>query len=187
MKPVLLVFMGGQGSGKGTFAKLFLKQHNYKYIETGAILRDMPEESELRKKMARGELVSDNDLFPIVSEQLATSNDVVLDGFPRTLAQAQWLIDNYADKFDIQVIYLNISEQAMLSRIQKRLNMGENRKDDTDETAIQKRIAAFKTSTMPAIEWLRNIPNIKFFDIPLPGDDIDINFALILQTMGQSK
>lgn len=183
MKPVMFVFMGGQGSGKGTFAKLLLKQHDYKYIETGAILRDMPEDSELRQKMARGELVSDTDLFPIVSEQLSTNKDVVLDGFPRTLEQAKWLIENYADKFDIQIIFLNISEQSMLARIQKRLSMGENRKDDTDEAAIQKRIAAFKTSTMPAIEWLKTISNIKFFDIELPGDDIEFNFNLILQTI----
>ena len=53
MKPIMFVFMGGQGSGKGTFANLMLKQHDYKYIETGAILRNMPADSELGKKIAR--------------------------------------------------------------------------------------------------------------------------------------
>jgi adenylate kinase len=183
MKPTMFVFMGGQGSGKGTFANLLLKQHDYTYIETGAILRNMPQDSELCKKMQRGELVSDEDLFPIISEQLSTQNDVIMDGFPRTLPQAKWLIENYADKFDIKILFLNISEQTMIAHIQKRVKEGGNRKDDADEAAVQKRIAAFKTTTMPAIEWLKTIKNITFYDIKLPSDDIDINFAFILKTI----
>ena len=70
MKPTMFVFMGGQGSGKGTFANLMLKQHDYNYIETGAILRDMPSDCEICKKMQRGELVSDNELFPIIAEHI---------------------------------------------------------------------------------------------------------------------
>lgn len=185
MKPIMFIFMGGQGSGKGTFANLMLKQHDYKYVETGGILRNMPAGSELGKKIARGELVSDEDLYPIISEQLSSNADVIMDGFPRTLPQAKWLIENYADKFDIKIIFLNISEQTMIAHIQKRVKEGGNRKDDTDTTAVQKRIAAFKTTTMPAIEWLKTVPNITFYDVKLPSDDIDINFAFISKTIGQ--
>ena len=183
MKPVMFVFMGGQGSGKGTFAKLMLNQHDYNYIETGAILRNLPEDSEIKKTMLRGELISDTDLFGIMADNIKADKDIIMDGFPRTLGQAKWLIENYADKFDIKVIFLNISEQSMLARIKKRISEGGNRKDDTDEAAVQKRIAAFKTSTMPAIEWLETVPNITFYDIKLPGDDIDINFDLIQKTI----
>ena len=108
-----------------------------------------------------------------------------MDGFPRTLPQAQWLIENYADKFDIKIIFLNISEQTMMAHIQKRIKEGGNRKDDADEAAVQKRIAAFKTTTMPAIEWLKGVPQITFHDVKLPGDDIDINFAFIMKTLGK--
>ena len=94
MKPDMIVFAGGQGSGKGTFAKLMLKQHDYKYVETGAILRQMPADSEIGQKIARGELVNDNDLFQIIGQQLAVNNDIILDGFPRTIGQAKWLIEN---------------------------------------------------------------------------------------------
>ena len=183
MKPTMFVFMGGQGSGKGTFANLMLKQHDYEYIETGAILRNMPETCEICKKMQRGELVSDEDLFPIISQHLSTTTDVIMDGFPRTLPQAQWLVKNYADKFDIKIIFLNISEQTMIAHIQKRLNEGGNRKDDADAAAVQKRIAAFKTTTMPAIEWLSTVKNVKFYNVKLPSDDIDINFAFIMKTI----
>lgn len=183
MKPIMFIFMGGQGSGKGTFANLMLKQHDYNYIETGDILRKMPADSEICKKMQRGELVSDNDLFPIIAKHIKSNHDIILDGFPRTLPQAKWLVENYADKFDIKIIFLNISEQTMIAHIQKRIKDGGNRKDDSDEVAVQKRIIAFKTITMPAIEWLRNVKNISFYDIKLPGDDIDINFALIMKTI----
>ncbi len=183
MKPTMIVFMGGQGSGKGTFANLMLKQHDYNYIETGDILRKMPADCDICKKMRSGELINDEDLYPIISEHINENKDIIMDGFPRTLAQAKWLIDNYADKFDIKVIFLNITEQRMLEHIKKRINEGGNRKDDTDEKAVQKRIAAFKTTTMPAVQWLSTIKNIKFHDIKLPSDDIDINFAFILKTI----
>jgi len=133
--------------------------------------------------MQRGELVSDTDLFPIISEHINDDHDIIIDGFPRTLPQAQWLVKNYADKFDIKIIFLNISEQTMISHIQKRIREGGNRPDDTNETTVQKRIAAFKTTTMPAIDWLRGVKNITFYDIKLPGDDIDINFAFIIKTI----
>ena len=183
MKPNMFVFMGGQGSGKGTFAHLMLKQHEYNYIETGDILRKMPETCEICQKMLRGELVSDEDLFPIIAEHIDDNRDIIMDGFPRTLPQAKWLVKNYADKFNIKILFLNISEQTMMAHIQKRLSEGGNRKDDADRLAVQKRIAAFKTTTMPAVDWLRDSKNVTFFDLKLPSDDIDTNFEFIMKTI----
>jgi len=183
MKPQMIVFMGGQGSGKGTFAKLLMKQHDYNYVEAGAILRAMPEDSDIKQKISRGELVGDNDLFPIISQHISTDKDIIMDGFPRTIGQAKWLIDNFADKFDIKIIFLNISEETMLAHIQNRIKEGGNRADDTDAVAVQKRIAAFKTTTMPAIQWLSTLRNVKFYDIHLPSDDIDTNFAHIIKSI----
>ena len=71
----------------------------------------------------------------------------------------------------------------MLAHIQNRIKEGGNRADDTDINAVQKRIAAFKTTTMPAIEWLSTVPSISFYDIKLSGDDIDTNFNLIMKTI----
>ena len=181
MKPQMIVFMGGQGSGKGTFANLLRKQHDYNYVEAGAILRAMPEDSDIKQKISRGELVGDNDLFPIIAPHISTDKDIIMDGFPRTIGQAKWLIENFADKFDIKIIFLNISEETMLAHIQNRIKEGGNRPDDNDETAVRKRIAAFKSTTMPAIEWLSQQPNIIFYNIKLPSDDIDTNFNYIKQ------
>jgi len=178
-KPQMIVFMGGQGSGKGTYAKLLMEQINCNYIETGAILRQMPSDSDIAKKMARGELLSDDDLLPIIAKNIKTNKDVIMDGFPRTLGQAQWLVENYNNKFIIKVAFLNISRNEMIARIQNRIKQGENRADDNDATAVQKRIAAFFTITMPAIEWLSKQP-IQFFDIKLPANDtIAANFQRV--------
>ena len=180
-KPNMLVFMGGQGSGKGTFANLLLKEHYFNYVEAGAILRQMPSSSEIAKKISRGELINDEDLFPIIAEHIKSDHDLILDGFPRTMGQAQWLVQNYTDKFNIKIIFLNISEETMIAHIQKRIREGGNRSDDNDAAAVQKRIAAFKSTTVPAIEWLSQQPNVQFYDIKLPTDDIDINFNFIKQ------
>ena len=180
-KPNMIVFMGGQGSGKGTFANLLLKQRDYNYVEAGAILRQMPADSDICKKITRGELLADEDLFPIMSAHIKTDHDLILDGFPRTLGQAKWFVENYADKFNIKIVFLNISEETMIAHIQKRIREGGNRSDDNDMAAVQKRIAAFKSTTMPAIMWLSTQPNVKFYDIKLPSDDIDTNFNYILK------
>ena len=184
MKPEMLVFVGGQGSGKGTFAKMLLKQHDYNYVEAGDILRQMPTDSEIGKKIARGELLQDKELFPIIEKYITTDKDIIMDGFPRTIGQAKWLVENYSDIFNIRVIFLNITEEKMIARIKNRIKEGGNRADDMDENAVQKRIASFKTITMPAIEWLSTKPDdIEFFDIKLPGDDVDINFNYIMKTI----
>ena len=69
----------------------------------------------------------------------------------------------------------------MMAHIQNRIKEGGNRADDADENAVRKRIASFKSTTMPAIEWLSTLDNVTFYDIHLPSDDIDINFAHIMK------
>ena len=182
-KPEMIVFMGGQGSGKGTFAHLLLKTHDYNYVEAGEILRQMPADSKIGKKIARGELLQDNELLPVISDKIPTDKDLILDGFPRTIGQAQWLIEKFADKFDIKIVFLNITEDKMIAHIKNRIKLGGNRADDADENAVHKRIELFKKITMPAVELLRNESRVQFIDVHLPSDDIGTNFAYILEKM----
>ncbi len=180
MKPKMILLMGGQGVGKGTHARRLVARDGYGYVETGAILRALPPESKLAKIIARGELVPDADLFDIVAGAIAqTSGDVILDGFPRTLAQAQWIIQNYSDKFDIRVIYLNVPESVMLARIENRIREGGGRADDADAAIVRRRLDGFWRITMPAIEWLRTAAGIKFFDLDVSNDDVNVNFARV--------
>ena len=116
----IIVLMGGQGVGKGTFAKMLRERHEYKYIETGKMLRDAAAtDKEIADIMARGELLSFETLIRLVAENISDNSDILMDGFPRTLDQAKWLVDNYADKFNITIIYLNVPEEIMVKRIQK--------------------------------------------------------------------
>lgn len=180
MKPKMILMMGGQGVGKGTHARRLIARDGYGYIETGAILRGLPPKSPVAQIMARGELVPDADLFGVVADAVAaTDGDIILDGFPRTLTQAQWLVKNYADKFDIRVIYMNVPEEIMLARIEKRIREGGGRADDADAAIVRRRLDSFWRITMPAIEWLRTAPGIKFADVDVSAEDADINFKKI--------
>lgn len=177
--------MGGQGVGKGTFARMLRERHDYKYIETGKMLRDAASTNkEIADIMARGELLPFEMLIKLVSESITPDKDLLLDGFPRTMEQAKWLVDNYADKFEIHVLYLDVPEDIMVKRIQKRIREGGGRADDADTNAIHKRLEIFWNTTKPAIDWLSTVPTVIFSDVDVRGD-LEDNFKNILNALGQ--
>ena len=180
MKKDLILMMGGQGSGKGTMSKLFLQENqNYKYIETGAMLRELPDDSPLKKIMARGEFVPDQDLCALLKEKINPNTHTVLDGFPRQLSQAQWLLVNFSDKFNMIALYLNISRELMQSRIEQRLKEGGSRADDADSAVVKRRLDSFFGKTVPAIEWLKNKNEITFVDVPIQDAPIATNYNAV--------
>ncbi len=182
MKKEIIVMMGGQGVGKGTFSKMLRAQSDYNYIETGATLRALPPESEIAQIIARGELVSDKELFNLMQDTITDEKDIIMDGFPRTTAQAQWLVEHFADKFNIHILYLDVPEEIMLERINKRINGGAGRADDADMAAVRRRLDTFWHTTVPAIEWLRTADGIKFSDVDVCGA-VDDNFANIMTAL----
>lgn len=179
----IIVLMGGQGVGKGTFARMLCERHPFKHIETGALLR---ESAKTNKKIAdiiaRGDLVPEEDLLNLVSANIDTKQDVILDGFPRTIEQAKWLVSNYANNTDIHIIYLDVPEEIMIQRIQKRIREGGGRTDDANKDAIKRRLNIFWTTTIPAINWLKSVPNIKFSDVDVQGD-VNDNFNMIIKAL----
>lgn len=181
----IIILMGGQGVGKGTFARMLRERHEYTYIETGKMLRDAAAMNPtIGEIMARGELLPFDMLVKLVAENITGDKDILMDGFPRTLDQAEWLITNYADKFDIHVLYLNVPEEIMVQRIQKRIREGGGRTDDADANAVRKRLDIFWKTTMPAIEWMETVPNIKFSNVDVTGA-VDDNFKNILAALGE--
>ena len=74
----------------------------------------------------------------------------------------------------------------MIKRINKRINEGGGRADDADAAAVRRRLDTFWQITMPAIEWLRTAPRIKFSDVDVTGP-VDENFARILNAMKSQK
>lgn len=180
----MIVMMGGPGTGKGTFSRMLREIHpEYTHIETGAILRAQPDGSPIRIAIAGGNLIPDELVCDLTASTLdETPGDVILDGFPRTLTQAQWLVRNYANKYDIHVIYLNVSDEIMIKRINKRRSEGSTRKDDSNINIVRHRIDAFHTITMPAIKWLSGVGDITFSDID-SSEHESANFARILHAL----
>lgn len=180
----LILMMGGQGSGKGTLSKKFITENpNYDYIETGAMLRALPATHPLKAIIARGEFVPDQELQNLLLKKINPANNTILDGFPRQLSQAKWLVDTFADKFDMIAVYLNIPRELMLKRIQNRINEGAGRADDADAAAVQRRLDTFFTKTLPAIQWLSIVPDVKFIDVPIADASIEQNYNTMKQML----
>jgi len=179
MKNKLILMMGGQGSGKGTLSKRLLENtDNFTYIETGAMLRALPDDSPLRAIVARGEFVPDAEVCKLLKSKIDAANfDVLLDGFPRKVSQAQWLVETFADKFDIVAVYLDLPEPLMLKRIENRIAEGGGRADDADAAAVRRRLNNFQNETMPAIRWLENNGDVTFVRVAIADAPIDVNYA----------
>lgn len=184
----LVLMMGGQGSGKGTLSKKLLAENpNFTYIETGAMLRALPENSPLRAIIARGEMVPDAEVCKLLESKIIAAGDVLLDGFPRKVSQAQWLVEKFGDKFDTIAVYLNLPETLMLKRIQNRIAEGGGRADDANAEAVRRRLDTFKQETMPAINWLRSVKNVRFLEIPIADAPIDVNYNSLKSALVANK
>ena len=181
----MIVLMGGQGVGKGTHARRLIEQNGYKYVEAGAILRSLPSESPVSKIMARGELVPDEELFKIIGNaiQKVGNSDMIVDGFPRTIGQAQWLVNQYANKYNVHILYLNVPEKIMLERIENRIREGGGRADDADAAVVRRRLDNFWKTTMPAIEWLRGAKGIIFSDVDVSEFSFESNYAKVCNSL----
>ena len=189
MKNKLILMMGGQGSGKGTLSKKFLEEHsNFNYIETGAMLRALPDDHPLKAIMARGEFVPDTDVFKLLQSKIdVIGGDVLLDGFPRKVSQAEWLVDTFSDKFDIIAVYLNLPESLMLKRIENRIREGGGRADDADSVAVRRRLDNFQHETMPAIKWMQNADNVSFIEISIADAPIEVNYSSLVNALSTNK
>jgi adenylate kinase len=149
-----LILIGIQGAGKSTQGNLLSEKLKLPYLSTGHIFRDLakektPEGRYLKETMNAGYLIPDDKTLKIVSDYLHRpnyENGYILDGFPRTLEQAE-KFENGIDK----VVYLMVSDKEALWRISGR---DDNREDDT-LAAIRKRIGLFHEHTKPVLEHYR--------------------------------
>jgi len=123
-----VVMLGPPGAGKGTQATRFAREHGIPKVSTGDILREAVHSgSELgravKEVMARGELVGDDLMLGIVRERLARPdavNGFVLDGFPRTVAQAQGLDAMVADRGPVLVVEIQVPDEELVGRVKAR-------------------------------------------------------------------
>jgi adenylate kinase len=163
------------GAGKGGISQIMSWQPNTVHISTGDLFRSLDPESELGKRVAEiinsGNLVGDDIVNEMVAPKLTPGRDLLLDGYPRSIPQVEWLLNKVDDtRFDVIAFFLEISEEVSLFRRDKRvanaLQKGEApRKDDLDPTILPKRFAEYREKTEPMIEFLRKRLGDNFFTI----------------------
>ena len=159
-----ILLLGPQGSGKGTQAKRLAGTYGLAHIATGDMIREMKERptelgAELKEVYDRGDLVSDDLMIRLIRDRLDRGDTLpgfVLDGFPRTMAQAEALdelLQELGRGIDVVLEFQVPDRQELRDRMLKRA-AEENRSDDTPE-AIERRLELYERETAPLVEWYR--------------------------------
>ena len=201
-----IIIFGPQGSGKGTQAKMLADRYGIPHISTGDIFREVAKRKdalglEVKKVMDQGALCSDaltNEVMKHRLEDVDCAEGFILDGYPRTLAQAEAL-----DEFSMidSVIVLEISDEAAVSRLSNRrqcpkcrritdVSEGVNcakcgaklvqRADDTPEL-IKKRLDDYHEITQPLLEYYKPRDIVYFIDGEQKPEKV---FRNILEVLG---
>jgi adenylate kinase len=175
-----LILFGPPGAGKGTQAARLKEKHRLAHLSTGDMLRaavaaKTPVGLEAEAIMAAGKLVSDELICNVVADRIEEpdcAEGFILDGFPRTLPQAEALDAMLAEKgkqIDV-VIELTVDEAELIKRIEGRAaESGEARADDNVET-LKKRLDVYRSQTAPVLPFyaakglLRTIDGMRSMD-----------------------
>lgn len=188
LKTQALIFLGPPGAGKGTQARAVASEFGIPQISTGDMLRDAVQKGTplglaAQARMERGELVSDEVVCGIAAERIRrsdTSRGFILDGFPRTIGQAEFLARLLREegRGEPLVIYIRVDADVLAQRLSGRrtcpvcgriYNMHfsppqQNEVCDVDgaalvqrpddrEEAIRQRLAAYETLTQPLVDY----------------------------------
>ena len=169
MENLRLVILGRQGSGKGTQCMRLSESYGTIHISTGDILRAAVEtQTELGKKakviMDAGDLVPDEIINGIVAERIemkdVLENGFILDGYPRTSAQAQALEGELLSKGLSLDLAINL--EVPVDEVTQRM-LDRSRADDTEE-AITRRLEIYENETAPLLKWFEKRNNLVVVD-----------------------
>ncbi len=157
-----LILFGPPGSGKGTQAQKLVEKYGIAHLSTGDMFRyELGNNTELgqlaKSYMDKGQLVPDSVTIAMLQQRMESDrvkNGFILDGFPRTIAQAEAL-DELLNKKNIKMtamISLVVDEEELISRL---LNRGKSsgRADDVNESIIRKRLQVYRDETTPVYDY----------------------------------
>jgi adenylate kinase len=181
-----LILLGPPGAGKGTQASNLVKKYGIVQLSTGDLLRSAaaagtPVGLHAKEIMARGELVPDDIVVEIVADRISqpdAKNGFILDGFPRTVPQAEALDHMlHHKKLDLDaVIELKVDETVLLKRIEKRVAemtaRGEALRADDNAAALHKRLEAYRAQTAPLIAFYGDKGTLRTVDGMAEIDDV---------------
>ena len=202
--PVRLVMLGAPGAGKGTQAERFARNRGVPRVSTGDILRDAVQAgSELGRAskaiMESGQLIGDDIMIAIVQERLSrpdASAGFVLDGFPRTVAQADALDRILRNGPPLVVVNIEVPEETLIERLTLRricANCGWNavpglnacakcggplvpRRDDNVDV-VRERLRVYDRDTQPLVEFYEGRPTFRSVDGDQTPDAVAADLA----------
>ena len=181
-----LILLGPPGAGKGTQAQRLVSKHGIVQLSTGDMLRaavaaGTPVGLRAKDTMERGELVPDDVVVAIVADRIDqpdAARGFVLDGFPRTVPQAEALDRLLAErglKLDA-VIELKVNEGILLDRIEKRAAemaaRGETVRSDDNSEVLRGRLAAYRAQTAPLVDYYDAKGTLRTVDGMAPVDEV---------------
>ena len=181
-----LILLGPPGAGKGTQAQHLVAKYGIVQLSTGDMLRaavkaGSPLGQRVADVMARGALCPDDVVITIVEQRIAepdASKGFILDGFPRTVAQAEALdrmLASHGIALDA-VIELRVDEAALLKRIENRVaemrSRGEALRPDDNPDVLHRRLQAYREQTAPLIAYYRSHGILRWVDGMAPIADV---------------
>jgi adenylate kinase len=209
-----IIMLGAPGAGKGTQAERFARARRIPKISTGDILREAAQAgTELGKRakavMDRGELVSDDIMIGIVKERLDQADAVpgfVLDGFPRTVAQAQALDGILQGRTPLVVVDIDVPEAELIRRLGSRLvcaSCASNattaeemtslacakcggklvQRSDDNEATVRERLAVYRAKTMPLLDYYRVRPTFRSINGAATPDGVAEELAKVVDSV----
>lgn len=189
-----LILLGPPGAGKGTQAARLVEKFGITQLSTGDMLRAAVKAEtaiglKAKSVMAAGGLVSDEIVIGIIADRIGESDcakGFILDGFPRTVGQAEALTELLKSK-NLKlnsVIELKVDEAALLARVEKRVKemtaKGEAIRSDDNPEALKKRLDAYRAQTTPVSQYYGRLGTLHIIDGMQAIDKVTtaINLAL---------
>lgn len=137
----MIILMGLAGSGKSTQGRILAERLGGEWLSAGQVLRET-QDAAIKAVQDRGELVDDEITIRLMDERMAQAEaagkPVILDGYPRTVRQAEWVAER-PDKGARAVIWLEVPREELIRRLQLR-----GRSDDQDAAAVAERLKIVK-------------------------------------------
>ena len=175
----MIIFFGPAGAGKSVQGQILAARMGWRWLSAGQLLRDT-RDPELTQLMHRGQMVPHDRIAQIMSQAIARAGDidqVILDGFPRQLEQAKWLVDSQPEhgRSIGLVVVLEVPRDELLKRLAIR-----GRADDTPE-AIDQRLEIYRQEMYPVLGYLteQHIPVVHIDGVGNVGQIHDRIYAEI--------